>query len=211
MGSIISVLVLALPFIRPALTKFLPWLMKKGVTVFGKGAAKGGIIGAILAGIQKIGSLFGRFPKFLIGLFGAGGSLYWLTEIIMFIAGAFKTPVLLFATLVLSSFFPTILEKIFLLVGAISLKFLLLIIKIGKNAMSKLSASEGGSAAMDEFKQAVLGSFDELPPCFVDMMGYVHFLECLGMIVMTAMFVTVVLLVRTVYGGFITGNRHGLG
>ena len=225
MLTVISWLLLLGPIIKALLTKVLPKLFSRFRGVGGKltGNAEGlgggalvlgdlalgetikqtGAVGAVLLILTRIWGWLGRFPAFLKGLFDAGGALGFLRPLLEFIVGMFKTPVLVFFSLLISSYFPTILEKIFLLVGAVGMKIFLYFFKIGKNVFTMALedvGSEGG--VVDEFREAVLGSFDELPPCMINVMGYVHLIENLGMLITTATLVLLVSVFRVVYGSF---------
>lgn len=77
------------------------------------------------------------------------------------------------------------------------------IFKIGKAAFLG-AAGPGTGGAIDQFREAILGSFDDLPVCMVQVMGYIHFIEDLGIIVSTVTLLVVVSVFRVVYGNFIT-------
>lgn len=226
MITVISWLVLLAPLLKAFFTRVVPKLLSKirgvggkltgnaeglggGTTVLGdlalgESLRQTGAVGAILLILTRIWAWLSRFPAFLKGLFDTGGFLGFLRPMLEFIVGMFKTPILVFFSLLMSAFFPTILEKIFLLVGAVGMKIFLYFFKIGKNVFTNTlsSMSQGGNGPLNEFQDAVLGSFDQLPPCFVDVMGYVHLLENLGMIVTTATLILLVSVFRVVYGSF---------
>lgn len=225
MLTAISWIVLLAPIIKALITKVLPKLFARIRGVGGKltGNAEGlgggalvlgdlalgeslkqtGAIGAVLLMLTRIWGWLGRFPAFLKGLFAEGGALGFLRPLLEFIVGMFKTPVLMFFSLVVSSMFPTILEKIFLVVGAVGMKIFLYFFKIGKTVFTSTLESAGGEGGVvDEFRDAVLGSFDELPPCMINVMGYLHVIEDLGMIVTTATLILLVSVFRVVYGSF---------
>lgn len=225
MITVISWLVILGPLIKALLTKVLPKLFARlrgvggkltgnaeglgggplvlGDLALGDSIRKTGAIGAILFVLGRIWGWFCRFPSFLKDLFGPTGTLFFIRPILEFIAGCMKTPVLLFFSLLMSAYFPTILEKIFLLVGAVSMHIFIMLFDAGKRVFDAMQANmtQNGSA-VDEFKTAVLGSFDQLPPCMVDVMGYVHMIEDLGMIVTCAMLLLLVGLFKTIYGSF---------
>ena len=100
-------------------------------------------------------------------------------------------------------------------VGAVSLKIFLFFFKIGKNIVTGAihTAGENGGDALDEFRDMILGSFDELPPCMIQTMGYLHLVEDLGIFMTTMSILIIVSVFRMVYGrvGGITGNSYGLG
>lgn len=175
-----------------------------GDLALGEAIKNGGALGAIFFILTRIWGWLGRFPAFLKTLFASGGALYFLRPALEFIVGLFKTPILVFLSLVTSAFFPTILEKVFLVTGAVCLKIFLLFFKIGKKAFlgAVNNIEGGGGGVVDEFREAVLGSFDVLPQCMIQTMGYIHFIEDLGMIVTTAALLAIVSAFRVVYGAF---------
>lgn len=219
MGTLIATLLTILPLLLPLLGKILPKIAPKlgglfGGAVAGSAVAKGGFFAGVLAFLSRIWSVIGRFPKWLVGLFAAGGKLYFIRAALEFILVAFRSPVVLFFGLLSSAFFPTIIEKFFLLVGAAVMHIFVFFFGICKRLFTEMSAAEGGSPAIDEFKNAVLSSFNDLPPCFVSTMGYVHFLEDLGMIVTCMALILTISIFRVMFGAFgvgkITGNSAGL-
>lgn len=225
MAQVIGWCIMLFPIVKALLTKVIPKLLSRfrgvgrnltgnaaglgggalvlGDLALGDALKKGGAIGAIFLLLTRIWAWLGRFPAFLKGLFATGGVLYFLRPFFEFIVGLFKTPVLVFLALVTSAFFPTILEKIFLVTGAVCLKIFLFFFKIGKQAfIGAVNSAGDGGGIVDEFRDAVLGSFDELPTCMIQTMGYIHFIEDLGMIVTTASLLAIVSAFRIVYGAF---------
>lgn len=188
MGAVIGWVITLAPLIWVVLKKAVPWFLTRYA---GK-----------LAFLSIITGFLSRIPTFLKGLFAGGGALYFFRPVFEFIIGIFKYPILLFMTLVISSFFPTILEKLFLVVGSVCLKIFLFFFKIGKKAFMGAVQNSDGGGVVDEFRDAVLGSFDELPQCMVQTMGYIHLIEDLGMIVTTAALLAIVSAFRIVYGAF---------
>lgn len=168
-------------------------------------AAKTGAIGLIVVILGRIWSWCSRFTGWFKALFATGGTLAFIRPCLEFILGVFKTPILLMISLVTSVIFPTILEKIFLTVGAVVLHIFLWVFKMGKNVFlgAMQSAGSDGGSAVDEFRNAVLDSFDALPPCMVEIFGYLHLIEDLGLIVTTAGLIALVSVFRIVYGSFI--------
>lgn len=167
-------------------------------------AAKTGAVGLIVVILGRIWSWCSKFTGWFKGLFAVGGTLAFIRPILEFLVGCFKTPILLVISLVTSVIFPTILEKIFLTVGAVCLHIFLWIFKVGKSVFlnSLQNAGTGGTNAVDEFRDAVLTSFDELPSCMVEVLGYLHLVEDLGLIVSTAVLLALVSVFRIVYGSF---------
>lgn len=226
MLTAISWIVVIGPILVPILKKVIPKILSKIRGVGGKltgnmeglGAGgwvaadlalgdtvkKAGAVGAILLMLTRFWGWMSRFPSFLKSFFEVGGALYFLRPLLEFVLGIFKTPVLLFISLLASAYFPTVLEKIFLLVGAATMKIFLTIFKMGKNVFNAAvdSMGQNGGGAINEFRDTILGSFDQLPPCFISVMGYLHFVEDLGMLVTTASLLIVVSVFRVVYGSF---------
>ena len=219
MGTVVSTLLIILPILLPLVGKVLPKIAPKLAGLFGGAAAgsviaKGGFFAGVLELLSKIWKVVGRFPKFLVGLFAQGGKLYFIRVALEFILGAFKSPVILFFGLLGSAFFPTILEMFFLLVGAAMMKIFIFFFGIVKKLFVDMSSSDGGAGVLDEFRQAIYGSFGDLPPCMVQTMGYVHLLEDLGMIVSCMALILTISVFRVMFGAFgvgkITGNSAGL-
>lgn len=219
MGTLLATLLTLLPLLLPLFGKILPKIAPKigglfGGAVAGSAVAKGGFFAGVLALLSRIWGVVGRFPKWLVSLFATGGKLYFIRAALEFILVIFKSPIVLFFGLLTSAFFPTILEKLFLLIGAAVMHIFVFFFGICKKLFLDLSASEGGAGAIDEFKNAVLGSFQDLPPCFVKTMGYVYFLEDLGMIVSCMALILTISIFRVMFGAFgvgkITGNSAGL-
>ena len=219
MGALVSTLMVLSPLLIRILTRIAPKILPKFGGLFGGAAAgsalaRGGFFGGLIALISKVWGWLGRFPAWLVGLFAVGGRLYFIRAALEYILLVFKSPIVLFFGLLGSAFFPTILEKFFLLVGAAVMHIFVFFFGIAKKLFTDMAASEGGSSAFDEFQQTVLSSFDSLPPCFVETMGYVHFIEDLGMIVTCMMLILTVSVFRVMFGAFgvgkITGNSAGL-
>ena len=92
--------------------------------------------------------------------------------------------------MVLSQYFTNLIEKIFLVVGAVSIKIALIFIKWGKDFFMNL-----GENHTEELKTVLGDSVAQLPPCMVDVMGYMHLVENIGMLVTTLIFVGIVKLI----------------
>ena len=213
MATVIGWLLMILPFVLPLLKKVLPKLfLKLGALIGGllggsaAGAAKVGVLATVVGFLAKIVSWLSRFPAWLKGLFAAGGAMAWASPFFLFLLNLAKTPILLGIMFVVSSIFPTFIEKIFLVVGAVCLRMFLWIFKLGKGVFvgALNQAGSSGGSVVDEFRDSVLNSFDELPPCMVEIMGYLHLVEDLGLIVTTAALLAIVSVFKIVYGGFFT-------
>lgn len=222
MSAVIGWILVLAPFLKELLTKLIPKIISRfrGIGRKLTGNAEGlggggmfvgmslsqvlnknGVIGAIFFILVKVWEWLKGFPGFLKGFFEVGGALYFLRPLLEFMIGLAKTPILLALSLVVSSLFPTILEKIFLIVGSVTLRIVLFFFKIGKKAFLG-AVNNGGDGIVDEFRDSILGSFDELPDCMIQVMGYMHLVEDLGLIITTASLLAIVSAFRVVYGSF---------
>lgn len=221
MGTVIGWILTLSPIIFHILKKVLPKLFGSigrlvgtliGPTAGATGGVRGGVLGVILGYLVGLFGIFARIPRFFKWLFAADGLLAFVPKFLEFTLKFFKTPVLLGIALVTSSIFPTFIEKIFLVVGAAALHIFIWIFKLGRNVFlgALNEAATSGGSALDEFRDSVLGSFDSLPPCMVDIMGYLHLVEDLGLILTTAIVLALVSVFRIVYGGFFTKSGSPL-
>lgn len=216
MASVIGWLLVLLPLVWKIAVKAFPALFRLIGKIGGKGktfvgpvpttiasAFKfGGILSGIMMILSKMWGWMSRLPGWLKILFGTGGLLWPIRWILNFIVMGFKKPVLVVISLVVSSIFPTILEKIFLVFGAVTLKIFLLFFRLGKAAFLGAMSSGGsgtGTGTVDNLRQMLLGSFDELPDCMVRAMGYVHLIEDLGIYMSTITLLVILSVFRLVY------------
>ena len=103
---------------------------------------------------------------------------------------AFNFPVIVVFTLFMSQYFPSLLEHLFLIVGAIALK-------IGISIFSKVMSAMDTVSNMDTLNTVIGNSADQLPPCMLDVLAYMHVVEDLGLIITTAVVVMTYNLVTT--------------
>ena len=103
---------------------------------------------------------------------------------------SFRFPVIVVFTLVMSQVFPSLLEHLFLIVGAIALK-------IGMMIFSKVMSSMDDVSNMDTLNTIIGDSASNMPPCMIDMLAYLHVIEDLGLIITTAVVVMTYNLVTT--------------
>lgn len=215
MATVVGWLLVLLPLIWKLVAKGIPALFRLIARLAGKGkqfvgpvpttigsAFKfGGILSGLMMILAKMWGWMSRLPGWLKISFGAGGLLWPIRWILNFIIMGFKNPFLILISLVASAFFPTILEKIFLVFGAVTLKIFLLFFRLGKAAFlgAMSSGGSGGTNTIDTLREMIIGSFDELPPCMVQTMGYVHFIEDLGIIMSTVTLLIIVSVFRVVY------------
>ena len=115
-GWLLSVLPLIWAFVSKALPKLIPSLISV--------AGRGGVFALIASVIVKIYSFIIGIPGWLIGVYGKGGLLFSIIMVVrIIIRHIAKFPVIVGFTLLMGQYFPTIFEKIFLVVGALSIKF----------------------------------------------------------------------------------------
>lgn len=176
-GWLLSVLPLIWAFVSKALPKLIPSLISV--------AGRGGVLALIASVIVKIYSFIIGIPGWLIGVYGKGGLLFSIIMVVrIIIRHIAKFPVIVGFTLLMGQYFPTIFEKIFLVVGALSIKLALVFVGWGRSFIDGLQQNN-----TSELNQILGDSLTSLPPCMVDIMGYMHFVEDVGFIVTTAVFV----------------------
>lgn len=179
MGWIVPLLPIIWWFARKALPRLVPAL----IAMMGKG----GVIAAILGAIVGIYKWVRHLSIVLLAIKLGSGPLGRIFSAIRWILNAtFKFPIIMGLTLVLSQIFPGLLERIFLIVGALSVKIGLMIFG---NVMDLINDSAENN--MDQLNSIVGSSLDQLPPCLVDVMGYMHLVEDVGLIISTAILIMV--------------------
>lgn len=187
MSVVIGWLIPLLPLIWSLLTKVFPKLLPAVISV----AGRAGVIGAICAILVKIYQFLIGVPVWIGTLFKGVGPIGAIFVAIRFILSLFmRFPVIMGFTLLLSQYYENILEKIFLTVGAMSIKIALIFVKWGKNFIDNMKENN-----IAELKEILGDSIDGLPPCTIDVMGYLHFVEDVGMIVSTLVFIGIYKLV----------------
>ncbi len=179
MGWIVPLLPIIWWFARKALPRLVPAL----IAMMGKG----GVIAAILGSIVGIYKWVKHLSIVLLAIKLGSGPLGKIFSAIRWILNAtFKFPIIMGLTLVLSQIFPGLLERIFLIVGALSVKIGLMIFG---NVMDLINDSAENN--MEQLNSIVGSSLDQLPPCLVDVMGYMHLVEDIGLIISTAILIMV--------------------
>lgn len=182
-GTICSWVISFLPIIWWLCSKAFPRIIPALVAMMGKG----GVIAAILGAIVGIYKWVKHLSIVLLAIKLGSGPLGKIFSAIKWILNfAFKFPVIMGITLVGSQIFPGLLERIFLLVGAVSIKIALVLFG---NVMSLInSSSENNTAVLN----TIIGeSVDQLPPCMIDVMAYMHIVEDVGLLVSTAILIMV--------------------
>lgn len=180
--DVLGVLLLLKEFLWPAAQKVLG-LDKKLV---GTNVASKALV--------KAKGKWAQFPKFFVSLFEKGGKLRWVRDIAFFLKNTISGPVILGIMFVLSAFFPTLAEKIFMIVGAVAMKLAIVMVRWGSNVLS--NAPENNVQEL----YTILGTtVDGIPHCFIDILGYCHLVENLGMIISTAVFCGIYNLIKYFY------------
>jgi len=187
MSVVIGWLIPLLPLIWSLVTKAFPKLIPAIISA----AGRAGVIGAICAVLVKIYKFLIGVPVWIGSLFKGVGPIASIFVAIRFIISLFmRFPIVMGFTLFISQYYENLLEKIFLTVGALSIKLALIFVKWGKHFIDNLKENN-----IAELKEILGDSIDGLPPCMVDVMGYLHFVEDVGMIVTTLVFVGIYKLV----------------
>lgn len=175
LATVMSWLVDVLPLIWFIAVKGFPGLFKQVTAMAGRAGIIGKICGAIVAAYWFVRRLPIAFLKIKLGS-GVLGKIFSAVRWILNFG--FRFPVIMFITLVGSQIFPGLLEKIFLMVGA-------LCVKIGLMLFGKIMTAMEDSNNMEEITAIVGDSLDHFPPCMLDVMAYMHIIEDIGLIVST--------------------------
>lgn len=180
--DILSVLFLIKEFLWPVASK-----------VFGLDKK---LVGTAVASkaVSKVSGKFSRFPKWFITLFEKGGKLRWLRDIAYFLKNSMSAPIILGITFLLSAFCPTIFEKLMMIVGAVSIKIALVMVKWASGMMTSMPENN-----TQELYTILGDTIDALPPCFIDVLAYCHLVEDLGIIISTAIFCGIYNLIKYFY------------
>ena len=181
MAAVIGWLLTLLPIIWAIASKAMPKLIPGAIAL----AGRTGVIAIICTVIVKIYQFLIGIPGFFVNVFKGAGAFGAIFFAIRYILGLLlRFPVLMGFVLVMGQYFPTLLEKIFLVVGAVSIKIALIFVSWGKSFVDNMQQNN-----MAELQQIMGESIDSLPPCIVDIMGYMHFVEDVGMLITTAVFI----------------------
>lgn len=175
LATVMGWLVNVLPLIWFLSVKGFPALIKAATAMAGRTGILAKICGVIVAIYWFIRRLPITFLKIKLGT-GVLGKIF--SAIRWMLNFGFRFPVVLFITLVGSQIFPGLLEKIFLLVGA-------LCVKIGLMLFGKIMAAMEDTNNMEQVTAIVGESLDQFPPCMLDVMAYMHIVEDIGLIVST--------------------------
>lgn len=175
LATVLGWLINLLPLIWFVVSKGFPAMLKGLTAASSRAGLWGKICGALVAIYWFIRRLPITFLKIKLGT-GALGKIF--SAIRWILNFGFRFPVIMFITLVGSQIFPSLLEKIFLLVGA-------LCVKIGLMLFGKIMAAMEDVNNMEEITAVVGNSLDNFPPCMLDVMAYMHIVEDIGLIVST--------------------------
>lgn len=147
----------------------------------------GGVIGSILYVVVGIIKWVKHISIKLLAIRLGAGVLGKIFTCIRYILNfMFRFPIIAGITLVLSQVFPTLWERIFLIVGAVSLKIALMLFG---NVMRLINDSAENN--IDTLNAIIGESADQLPPCMVDVLGYMHVVEDIGLIISTLILIMV--------------------
>lgn len=155
--------------------------------------------GAVAAkATSKVAGKFGKFPKWFVTLFEKGGKLRWLRDIAFFLKNSISAPIILAITFILSAFVPTLFEKLFMIIGAVSLKLGIMMVGWASKFMKDMPENN-----TEELYDILGTTVDQIPHCFIDILGYCHLVEDLGMLISTAIFVGIYNLIKYFYFKFL--------
>lgn len=163
----------------PAILGFYKWVLPKLSEYAVSLGSSGGIISTIFAVVLKIFLAIVKLPMLLVELVSRlPGDIFKLFSKFML-----NYRYLAIISMVLSEYFSNLIENIFLIVGVVSIKIALVIVKWGKDFIASVPQNN-----LNELKTIMGNSVESLPPCLVDVMGYMHFVENIGMLVSTLIF-----------------------
>lgn len=175
----------------PAIFGFHKWVLPKLSEYATSLASSGGLISTIFAAILKLILTIVKLPMFFVELISRlPGDIFKLFSKFML-----NYRYLAIISMVLSEYFSNLMENIFLIVGVVSIKIALVIVKWGKTFIENAPQNN-----INELKTILGDSVSSLPPCMVDVMGYMHIVENIGMLVSTLIFCGIV---NIIYAFFI--------
>lgn len=192
-AAVLGFLFNVLPLIWFVVTKALPGFFGTVQTIAGRAGVLGKICSAIVSVYWFVRRLPITFLKIKLGT-GALGRIFSAVRWILNFG--FKFPVIMFITLVGSQIFPSLLERIFLLIGAVA-------VKIAVMLFGKIMTAMQDSNNMDLINNVVGESLDAMPPCLIDVLGYMHVVEDLGMIIGTLVLIMTYNLVSAIAFKFV--------
>lgn len=182
-GTICAWLLNLLPVLWFVASKVFPRIIPALVAVMKNGGVIATILGVFVGVYKWVKHLSISLLAIKLGS-GFFGKIF--TVIRFFLNFMFRFPIIAGITLVLSQIFPTVYERIFLVVGAVSIKIAL---SIFGNVMRLINDSAENN--VDALNTILGESLDQLPPCMVDVMGYMHLVEDVGLLVSMAILIMV--------------------
>lgn len=185
--NILGIVLIAWDFLKP---------LAKKVLGFGTPATAGGAVGAKAA--VQTASAISRFPKWSLSLLEKGGKLYFLRVIFSALRHSLRAPIIFAILALISAFCPTVFEKLFLVIGAVFAKLGLMFLKWSTSMISGMDENN-----TEELFDILGSSAQGLPPCMIDVLGYLHMIENLGMIIATLVFIGLYNLIKHFYFRFI--------
>lgn len=167
----------------PAIFGFHKWVLPKLSEYAASLASSGGVFSTILSAIIKLLVAVVKLPSMFVELMAS----LPLNIFKLFSKFMLNYRYLAIISMVLSDYFSNLMENIFLVVGVVSIKVALVFVKWGKHFIDSAPQNNIG-----ELKTILGSNVGSLPPCMVDVMGYLHFVENIGMLVSTLLFCGVI-------------------
>ena len=167
----------------PAVFGFYKWVFPKLSEYATSLFSSGGVIATILGAVIKLFLLIVKLPMLLVDLI----SRIPLDIFKLFTKFMMNYRYLAIISMVLSNYFSNLIENIFLIVGVVSIKIALILVKWGKTFIDNMQQNNAA-----ELKTILGDSVGSLPPCMIDVMGYMHVVQNIGMLVTTLIFCGVV-------------------
>lgn len=167
----------------PAFVGLHKWVFPKLTEYASSLMSEGGIFSTILGAIIKLIVNIARFPYFLVQLI----SHIPLNLFKIFSKFMLDYRYLAVISMVLSNYFSNLFENIFLIVGVVTIKLGVIIVKWGKSFIDNMQQNN-----VNELKEILSNNVGNLPPCMVDVMGYMHIVQNVGMLVSSLVFVGVI-------------------
>lgn len=167
----------------PAMVGLHKWVLPKLTEYASSLMSSGGVISTIFGAIIKLLVNIVRLPYFLVDLI----SHIPLNIFKLFSKFMLDFRYLAIISMVLSEYFSNLFETIFLIVGVVTIKIGVIIVKWGKDFLANMQQNN-----VSELKEILTNNVGNLPPCMVDVMGYMHIVENVGMLVTSLIFCGVI-------------------
>lgn len=167
----------------PGVWGFNKWVLPKLSEFAVSLSSSGGVFSTLLGAVLKIFVTIVKLPSMLVELVASlPGNIFKLFSKFML-----NYRYLAIISMVLSEYFSNLMENIFLIVGVVSVKIALVFVKWGKTFIENAPQNN-----LNELKNLMGDSVASLPPCMIDVMGYMHIVENIGMLVSTFIFCGIV-------------------